>query len=345
MKHLSSILLAAALVAAGTTACFDDPTSDLMNGPARIDLQRSVIHINLGDSTTIQAEVKDQAGNVFNASDAVWEAVDAAVAAANKDTARTIPGGMFSRVYIKGLAAGQTYVKVTSNGLTDSLRVVVIPPTFAGTVLPATSNVGDTVTITATSALTFSTAAGIESEVTVGGHEVYLLSRTASAIKFIGPRATTSDTVLITNVMLVNSIRLASLPASSRITVNEPTDPADDDPATPAAMTLYTDYYSSVSDADADDYIRFTTPATADSVLFEIEWLGDADLDIGLLNGTGSACATLPGACYVTMGTGNNPEVARWRLAANTTYQLDVWVYDPGHSPTTLYRIRTTKIQ
>jgi hypothetical protein len=205
--------------------------------------------------------------------------------------------------------------------------------------------VGDTVTITASAALTFSTASGALTGVTVGGQDVWIISRTASAIKFIGPRATTSDTVMLSNVLLLGSIRLASLPAATRITVTEPNDPADDDPsATTAVLTLYKDFYGSVSGSDADDYIKFTTPATSDSVAIEIEWLSDADLDIGLLTGDGSACATNPGACYAKMGTGANPETASWRLLANTTYQFDVWVYDAGSAPTSLYRIRTTKI-
>jgi hypothetical protein len=96
MKQLSSILLAAALVAAGTTACFKDPTSGLMNGPVRIDLARSVVFVNAGDSVAIQAEVKDEAGNVFDASAATWASGDETVAVARKDTVY-IPGGAFSR--------------------------------------------------------------------------------------------------------------------------------------------------------------------------------------------------------------------------------------------------------
>ena len=80
-------------------------------------------------------------------------------------------------------------------------------------------------------------------------------------------------------------------------------------------------------------------------MLVEVEWLTDADLDIGLLLGDGSACAPNPGACYADMGTGDNPEIGNFRLLAATTYQLDVWVYDIGTSEPVAYRIRTTKIQ
>jgi len=340
MKHLSSILLAAALVAAGTTACFTDPTEDAMNGAERIDLSRAVVFINQGDSLTVQAEVKDGAGNVFNANDATWESSDAAIAVARKDTI-VIPGGAFSRVFIRAVSAGQAYIRITTQGLTDSVRAVVIPTTFNGTVSPATATVGDTITISATSALTFSTS----SEVTVGGNGVFITSQSATSIKFIAPTATTADEIEITDLVLLGTVEVDALPAESHITVTEGGEPGNDSPTTPGAMTLYTDFYGTVTASDVDDYIAFTTPATADSVDITIEWASDADLDIGLLLGDGSGtCAPFTGACYATMGTGANPENASWRLAANTTYQFDVWVYDSGASPVTLYRIRTTKI-
>jgi len=315
-----------------------------MNGPARIDLARSVVFIDAGDSVSIQAEVKDEAGNVFSSADATWASGDETVAVARKDTVY-IPGGAFSRVFIRGVSGGQTYARITSNGLTDSLRVVVVPTVFNGTVLPATSNLGDTVTITATSALSFSTAAGSLTDVTVGGLPVYIISRTAGAIKFIGPKAATSDSVILTNVLLLGSIRVATLPATARITVNEPSDPADDAPAGAATMTLYKDYYGTVNGSDIDDYVKFTTPATADSVMFQVDWVSDADIDVGVLNSAGGCIsATLPGSCYATMGSSANPEIGRWRLAANTTYQIDINVYDAGHARRSLYRIRTTKL-
>lgn len=340
MKHLSSILLAAALVAAGTTACFKDPTSDLMNGPVRIDLARSVVFITAGDSVSIQAEVKDDAGNVFSSADATWTSGDETIAVARKDTVY-IPGGEFSRVFIRGVAGGQTYARITSNGLTDSVRVVVVPVVFNGTVLPATSNVGDTVTVTATSALTFSTTAGALSDVTVGGREVFILSRTASVIKFIAPKSTTSDTVSISNVLLIGSIRLASLPASSRITVNDPNEPGNDDPATPASLTLYTDKYGSLGGSDVDDFFTFTT-TTADSVRIEVLWNNDADIDAYVLNATGGGFCVIDGC---SMGTGANPEAKNLRLTAATTYQIYLNLYAEGGTTPVAYRVRITKLQ
>lgn len=437
MKHLSPIVLAVVLIGAVATACFDDPTSSLRNGPSRLELSRTAIFINLGDSLSINAGVKDEQGNVFSAAGTAWESVDPTVATVRVDDI-VIPNNAFSRAFIRGVAAGRTYVRITGQGVVDSVLVWVLPPTFTGaitvpagsmmadtitiagtsvlsftaattvtidgveavilsrtasqlklvaaapadtgsavvlnhvmlvgtvdmtltatttlgvaatvrggsaTVSPATSNAGDTLTITANGVVGFSTAAASLPEVTVGGVSAWVVSRTASEIKVIAPAADAGSTVGITNVTLLGTVALPSLDASGTVTVAEPSEPSNDSPATPAAMTLYQDYYGTVSGSDGDDYIVFTTPATGDSVMVEVEWLTDADLDIGLLLGDGSDCAPNPGACYATMGTGNNPERARWRLLAATSYQLDVWVYDAGSSPVSAYRIRTTKLQ
>ena len=124
MKHLSPILLTAAFLAAGTTACFKDPTSDLQNGPHRIELSRAAVYITAGDSTDVKAEVKDQAGNVFDASDAVWTSSNAAAATVRKDTT-VIPGGAFARAFVVAVASGQAYIRVTSRGIADSLSAIV----------------------------------------------------------------------------------------------------------------------------------------------------------------------------------------------------------------------------
>jgi len=344
MKHLSSILFAAALLALGATACFEDPTNPLANGPSRINLDRSSVFISVGDSVSVVAEIKDDAGNTFSAAAAGWESSAPTVATVRRDTV-VIPGNAFTRAFILAVAAGKSYVRITDQGVSDSVLVWVLPLAFNGTVSPASSNVGDTLTISASSALGFSTTAGSLSEVTVGGLPVWVLSRTASQIKLIAPMVDAGSAVTITNVMLLGTVAIASLDATTTVRVTEASEPGNDDPATPAAMTLYQDYYGTVSGSDADDYIAFTTPATGDSVLVEVEWLSDADLDIGLLLGDGSDCAPNPGACYAIMGSSNNPEVGRFRLLAATTYQLDVWVYAAGASPVTFYRVRTTKIQ
>lgn len=343
MKHSSSIMLAAAVLALGAVACFKDPTSSLRNGPSRILLTRSAVFLNVGDSLQVRAEVKDEQGNTFTTTDAAWTTSDAQVAVVNPVTTPVIPYDAFSRAFVRAVTAGKATVYFSSHGLTDSLMVVGVPLVFNGTITPATANVGDTITVSGTSVLGFSTAVGSESEITVGGMPVFIVSRTANAIKFISSPVDAGSTLEITNLVLLGSVKIASLESSATIAVGEANEPANDDPATPTAMTLYADKYGAVSASDVDDFYRFTT-TTGDSIKVEVTWPGThGDLDAYLLNATGGGYCALD-AC--AMGTGANPEMRNVRLAAATTYQILVEYWDGGGDPEPIiYRIRTTKIQ
>lgn len=340
MKHLSSIVLAVALIAAGATACFKDPTSSLRNGPNRIELSRSSLFLNVGDSISVQAEVKDAAGNTFDAADATWTSSVPAIIEVNR-AAAVVPFDAFSRAFVKAVAPGLSWVFVASHGLTDSVQVYGLPLVFNGAVTSvATPSMRDTITIAASSTLGFTASGADSSVVTVGGKQVWMLSRTASQIKFLAPPGAAGATVHITNVMLLGIVRVAGLNATTTITVNDPTEPANDDPATAPTMTLYQDYYGSLSASDADDFVKFTT-TTGDSVRIEILWQTDADLDGYLLNGTGGGYGVLDG--YAMAGS-SDPETVTRRLAAATTYQIDVNAYAAGSMTPVIYRIRTIKI-
>ena len=201
MKHLGSILLAAAFLAAGVTACFKDPTGDLINGPTRIQLTRSSITLLTGDSLDISAEMKDAAGNTYSAAGTTWTSADEAVAVARVDTTY-IPGNAFSRAFVRAEAAagGVTTVTVNLGGLSAQFRVLVLPAglsasapaTVSGTArtdtivttLPSGAitrdifSVGDTVTFTAASGskVYFSDT----SRVSFGPRRAYIVARTDS---------------------------------------------------------------------------------------------------------------------------------------------------------------------
>lgn len=437
MKHLSSIVLTAAVLAAGTVACFKDPTSSLRNGASRIIMTRSTVFLNVGgDSLQVQAEVKDDQGNTFDVSDATWTSSNTAVAVVNPTTSQYIPYNALSRAFIHTPAGGMAWVYFESHGLKDSVQVYGLPATFDGAitapaglmlgdtisiaatsiltftdsttvsiggaeaviltrsptllqvtasqpaaagsevvlshlllsgavdrtlpattaigvastirggsaaVAPATGTVGDTITITANGIVTFSVAAGAESGVTVGGTPAWVLSQTATEIKAITPLAAAGSAVSVSHALLYGSVQLASLDAAPTVTFNaEAGEPGNGDPTTPSTATLYTDYYGSLSGTDGEDYVQFTT-TTADSVRVEVEWLTDADVDGYLIPAADPAdYCTLDGC---SGGTSANPEHMIARLAAATSYIVDVYLYDAGSVTPILYRIRTTKLQ
>jgi hypothetical protein len=331
-------VLAVAVVAAGAVACFKDPTSSLRNGASRILLTRSSVFIPVGDSLSVQAELKDDQGNTFDMSDAAWTSSDAAVAVVAADVSRPVPFGIFSRAFIRTTGAGSAWVYIESHGIKDSVQVYGLPLTFNGTVTAAT----DTVTLNGSSVLTFTASGADTSVVTIGGRETWVLSRSANQMKVIAiPGA--NATVTISNVVLNGVVTIASLDAPAPVTVGaDPTEPANDDPATPVDVALYQDYVGTLSSTDVDDFIRFTA-ATGDSVRIAVQWLTDSDIDSYLLDGTGGGYCTLDGCA---MASSSNPETTDARLTAGTTYQVDVNLYDIGTATEPVfYRLRTTKIQ
>ena len=232
------------------------------------------------------------------------------------------------------------WVYFESHGLKDSIQVYGLPVVFDGTVAHvANPSPRDTITINGTSVLSFTTTGGDTSVVTVGGIQVWMLSRSASQLKFLAPEGN-AKTVNITNVVLNGVVTIADLDATSTLTVADPTEPANDDPATPAPMTLYSDYFGTLSSSDVDDFVSFTT-TTADNVRIEIEWQTDADIDGYLLDGTGGGYGVLDG---YAMASSANPETVDVTLAAATTYQIDVNLYDAGSVTPVIYRIRTIKL-
>ena len=250
MKHLRLIVLAFAVIAAGATACFKDPTSSLRNGPSRIELTRSSMVLKVGDSLSVQAVVKDDQGNTYDAGDAAWTVDVAAIAAVRKDTTVVIPFNAYTLGFVRGVAAagGVAIVTVTSHGLTNTVRVVILPTaltasaavTVTGTAhadtiphaLPAVNDVfsaGDTLVFTtlAGSNLTFNTTGATASTVTLGTQKAYIVSRTANVVKAIAPGGVGFDGhpwvtgLTFTGTTAVGTIALDSLRSDS-IRVSKP---------------------------------------------------------------------------------------------------------------------------
>ena len=83
MKRQSQVLLAVALVAAGAAGCFKDPVDSLRGGPAVMSVSQSAVYLKTGDSTTVVAYLKDNAGNVLAATGVTWTTGDPAIAVVN----------------------------------------------------------------------------------------------------------------------------------------------------------------------------------------------------------------------------------------------------------------------
>lgn len=209
MKHLSMTVLAVALIAAGATACFKDPNSSLRNGPSAIELSLSSITLNTGDSLSVRAVVKDGVGNTYDANDATWSSSVPAVATVRLDSSQAIPFNAFSQAFVVAVAptGGVTTVTITSRGITDSLRVLVLPTGLAplmtsvfrgGTAVLdsiVTKNPDNTISrdiFTTGDTIVFRTNAGslisfdaANSTVSFGATKAYILARSSDSIKAV----------------------------------------------------------------------------------------------------------------------------------------------------------------
>lgn len=337
------------LAVVSLAACFDDPTSSGRNGPSRLRLSNSRLFVEPGDSVIVSGTVLDDQGNPVPGT-VSFTSVDPVVATAGDLPETVIPGALESSGFVKGLVAGATYVRVTHGGLTDSLYVVVVPPTFTGTLSPANPTVADTVTITAGGAVLFVPA---NVTVTMGGAPMQVVSATATTVRFM-PVFTADGEVLVGGLQLVGLIDLPPLLATTLVNVQDP-EPDNESPgaglviASPAAVgdTVYSfgavtgNATNGVGGDDVDDFFSFT-PAVSMGVRVEVEWLDeDVDVDAYILNGAGGGFCVLDGC---SGGTSANPEVMNATLTGGTLYQIYVNLWDEHDAPTPMrYMIRVIR--
>jgi hypothetical protein len=196
MKRHGLVLLVVALVAAGAAACFKDPTSGLRGGGAVLSLSDKAVYLRTGDSVAVVAELKDNQGNVLPATGATWTAADPTIAVVRTDTV-VVPGNYFTRGFIRGVTntGNWTNVIVAAGNVADTLRVTVIPATFAASLVgyagaakaDTAKNVAysapDTLVLsTGSSLLTFDTSAVSAYS---GAATGYIIAKTPTSIRVV----------------------------------------------------------------------------------------------------------------------------------------------------------------
>jgi len=125
MKRQGLVLLAVAVLSASAGGCFSDPTSSLRGGPSTLSVQYAVVHMNVGDSLTFQAQLLDNQGNVLPVTSVTYASANTGVARTGGDNSLVIPGNYYARGYITGASAGSTTVTVTAQGLSGKIAVTV----------------------------------------------------------------------------------------------------------------------------------------------------------------------------------------------------------------------------
>ena len=329
------------LALAGLAACFDDPTSSLRAGPARLQLSASQIFVAPQESIVVSGAVLDAQGNTLPGV-VSFSSGDASVATAGDLPALAMPGDMQSSGFVKGVAVGggAVYVHATSGAITDSIWVIVVPPVFPGAITPSPATVGATITASSTSLVTFDPA---NVSVTIdGGFPVFMVSASASQVQFIAP---VGSSVNISGLLLLGNIDAGTL--SAPLSITDPNEPANDAPATAPAITLPAAVgdsvvaYGSIDGTDVDDFFAITT-TTGDSLEISVEWPDDVvDNDMYVLNSAGGGFCVLDGCAAAGS---SDPEVAKVRLAAATSYRIYINFFDDnGELVPVPYRVKIIK--
>lgn len=210
------------MAVAAFAACFDDPTSSLRNGPAQLVLDRSAALVPYNDSLGIEVRVKDAQGNPQVVGPVTFTTGSAAVATVNPADVQDGEVVVRANILAHDPVGGVTFVRVTAQGLTDSIRVTSLPTAIpagsaviGGAVGPDTLGTGtaftagDTITITLPATMDFSVAAGEESGVNLGNQAAYILSQDADQIRAVS-RGSYQGAVEITNVVLLANATLGT---------------------------------------------------------------------------------------------------------------------------------------
>lgn len=205
MKKLSKAMCAA-LVTAGVaagSACFSDPTSDLRNGPARIEISNSVIVQRVGQTDQVDISVVDEQGNDLPFGEPTFTSLTPAVAtlAPLADSLlRRNPGNTIYKSTLTALESGTALIVVAVSGLEDTIQVYVLPNQTGGeAVANSVFGANSEVTVTAPPATTFNTTGTVTTAACVTPAlttNLTVTSRTATTLTAISPTACTGVLVL-----------------------------------------------------------------------------------------------------------------------------------------------------
>jgi hypothetical protein len=345
MKNQRKAWLAAGVLAVVAAGCFSDPVSDLQSGATALRLSKTYLVQNVNDSDVVSIQVLDNQGNPLPLTGVSFSSADPAVATMiplPDSTVRTVPNGTQTRGTIIALTPGATTISVTANGLSQDIAVLSYPLAFDGVVTPATVAEGGLITIASTPVITFLPTVSA----TIGGEPALLVSSSATSLVVLAGVAGASQSLVISGMQLNGSIPLADLAALTKVTVTagaNATITTGPVVAIPAAVGGVTTTGGAVNfSSNVSDFFTITTGATADSVEIVVDWTAaagtDYDVDMLLWDAAGTGLVSCA-AC-----TSANPERVRRRLVANTTYRIEVNMYDDHGNPVPKsYRLRVYK--
>ena len=173
----------AALVAGAAVSCKSDPTADGVGTPSQVLVNFKHIILNVGDSTTVTAQVVDIRSTPLELP-ITFSACDASVTVGVDPSYDPHPP-LSERAIIHAVGPNLSCMVASASGAkSDTSQFLILPTSFDGAVSPTTQACGDTITISSTAVLKFTATTGVTFG---GGHAGLVVAQTPDQLKVLVP--------------------------------------------------------------------------------------------------------------------------------------------------------------
>lgn len=313
--------------------CKSDPLSDLDGTPSTVITNFSYLQMPIGSTATVNASVLDARTTPLEVP-ITFTPCTADITVATDTSYHPIPATS-AQAIVTATSPASTCVVVSGGGVADTIAVSTVPVAFNGGISTTTPIVGDTLILTSNAQLGFDPdSADIDFGDGIHG-EVLVRTADTLMVRVPQPDAAQPAVVQIEGVVIKYVPGLVIALASPALTVTSAyprtsggppvfTVPADGDSV---------EFYDGFTSTGLDYWYPFTVAST-DTLVFEVSWAGDADLDAAICNGAFSGCTGGFGGATVS-----NPET--WTVIfAPGNYNVFIEQFDTHDDPAHLFKVK-----
>jgi hypothetical protein len=229
-------MMSGVLLAAGAVACNNDASIDLSGPPTKIQASPQIMFATQGADENLYLRLVDDANYSVPVGPYTVSDVGAGITVTwdegyrpDYTSGELKPNPIQSQHHyiVRASEAVSTSFKVTNSGITQEIKVIVVPSTLGSGLSITAPAIGDQVTLTLPANLSFTTEGDDASVITVGGDDVVVTEMTASTVTFY-PLPGSGGAVEATNINvaysptldpidLATSVELAQVPEVENI--------------------------------------------------------------------------------------------------------------------------------
>lgn len=170
-----------AVVALPVGGCKSDPLSDGDGTPAAVTADFTYLQLPIGATALVTAQALDARTTPLDVP-LTFTPCTSDVSVEIDTSYHPLPSTS-TRAVVTAVSAAPTCVRISADGIEDTVSVAVLPAAFAGAFSAATLAGGDTLVISATNLLHFTPTAAV----TVGGQTATVVARSATSLSVLVP--------------------------------------------------------------------------------------------------------------------------------------------------------------